>query len=167
MYIQPDVPALVLLHHIIGKYPRKQRGPVITLDDLLYPDVQHVSAEVIFGESGKDVQTEGFKTRLREVKSSSSKGLDSFSIVAKHITPKAISGLLLPLRSIMAETETTKTMGLEAPTQNPKKKGKKGKEDKIKAADVVVQTKRQVQVDTDHYANNSYRSLFSVLTSKR
>ncbi|ESK84634.1 u3 snornp protein utp20 [Moniliophthora roreri MCA 2997] len=184
------------IHHIIVHVTTGDNEEQFTTLDDCVADVAHVSAEVVFGESGKEVQAEGFKTKLREVKSSTSKGLDSFSIVAKHITPKAISGLLLPLRSIMAETETTKTMGLvdevlkyianglnsnkhldpkellglchtlitqnskflqEAPTQNPKKKGKKGKEDKNKAADVIVQTKRQVQVNTDHYANNSYR----------
>jgi len=51
-------------------------------------DVVHVSAEVIFGESGKDVQNEGFKTKTREVRSSASRGLDSFAIIAKYITPQ-------------------------------------------------------------------------------
>ncbi|KAI0045527.1 hypothetical protein FA95DRAFT_1561038 [Auriscalpium vulgare] len=73
-------------------------------------DVAHVSAEVIFGEPGKDVQSEGFKTKMREVRSSSSKGLDSFAIMARFISPPKISGLLLPLRAIMQETEALKIM---------------------------------------------------------
>lgn len=75
-------------------------------------DAAHVSAEVIFGESGKDVQSEDFRTKMREVRSSSAKALDSFAIMAKHITPSGISGLLLPLRSILHETQSLKSMQL-------------------------------------------------------
>ncbi|KAJ8454750.1 hypothetical protein ONZ51_g12850 [Trametes cubensis] len=80
-----------------------------TLDDCVN-DVAAVSSEVIFGESGKDVQSEGFKTKMREVRSSSSKGVDSFALLAKYITPPKISSLLLPIRNILQETETLKVM---------------------------------------------------------
>ncbi|KAI0316098.1 armadillo-type protein [Amylostereum chailletii] len=79
------------------------------LDDCV-ADVAHVSAEVVFGEPGKDVQNEGFKTKMKEVRSSSSKGLDSFGIIARFITPSKISGLLLPLRRVMQTTEALKVM---------------------------------------------------------
>jgi U3 small nucleolar RNA-associated protein 20 len=59
---------------------------------------------------GKDTRSEGFKTKSREVRSSSSKGLDSFSILAKHVTSGKISALLHPIRAIMQETETLKTL---------------------------------------------------------
>jgi U3 small nucleolar RNA-associated protein 20 len=78
--------------------------------DSCVEDVTHISAEVIFGEPGKDVQSEGFKTKMREVRSSCSKGLDSFAIIAKFITPSKISNILRPLRSIMQETEALKVM---------------------------------------------------------
>ena len=52
-------------------------------------DVAHTSAEVIFGESVKDIQSEDFKTKMREVRSSSTKGMDPFAIMAKYITPAA------------------------------------------------------------------------------
>ena len=73
-------------------------------------DVAHISAEVIFGEPGKDVQSEEFKTKMREVRSSGSKGLDSLAIIAKFITPSKISSLLRPLRAVMQETEALKVM---------------------------------------------------------
>ncbi|KAH7929562.1 hypothetical protein BV22DRAFT_1191955 [Leucogyrophana mollusca] len=158
------------------------------LDDCVN-DIAHVSAEVVFGESGKDVQSEDFKTKMREVRASASKGLDSFAIAAKHVSPSRISCLLLPLRSIMRETGSLKTMqqvdevlrriggGLNANTrltptellvlchtlisQNarflqevpsvPKSNGKNKKND------AIVQMKRKVVVETDHYANNSFR----------
>jgi U3 small nucleolar RNA-associated protein 20 len=75
-------------------------------------DVTRISAEVVFGESGKDEQSEGFKTKMREVRSSFAKGLDSFAIMAKYVTPSNISGLLSPLRSIMQETQSVKTIQL-------------------------------------------------------
>jgi U3 small nucleolar RNA-associated protein 20 len=79
------------------------------LDDCV-DDVAHISTEVIFGEPGKDVQSEGFKTKMREVRSSGSKGLDSLAIIAKFITPSKISSLLRPLRAVMQETEAVKVM---------------------------------------------------------
>ncbi|KAJ3554433.1 hypothetical protein NM688_g3115 [Phlebia brevispora] len=79
------------------------------LDDCVN-DVAHVATEVIFGESGKDVQSEDFKTKMKEVRSSSSKGLDSFAIIAKYITPPKISSLLVPVRNILQQTETLKVM---------------------------------------------------------
>ena len=163
------------------------------LDDCV-ADVASVSAEVVFGESGKDVQAEGFKTKMREVRASSSKGVDSFALLAKHITPPKISALLLPIRNIMQETETLKVMqqveellrriasGLnanahlvptellvlchtlisqnarflkEVPRQVSTKKGKRD--------DAIVQLKRKLAADNDHYANNSFR--YVLLTS--
>jgi len=73
-------------------------------------DVAHISVEVIFGEPGRDVQSEGFKTKMREVRSSGSKGLDSLGIITKFISPPKISSLLRPLRAIMQETETLQVM---------------------------------------------------------
>ncbi|KAL6304961.1 armadillo-type protein [Sparassis latifolia] len=157
------------------------------LDDCVN-DVAHVSAEVVFGESGKDLQSEEFKTKMREVRSSTAKGLDSFSIMAKYITPSKISNLLLPIRNIMKETETLKVMqqvddllrritgGLNAnqhlvPVEllvlchtlisqssrflkdAPVSRNFQGK----KQSDAIVQTKRHLDVESDHYANNSFR----------
>lgn len=73
-------------------------------------DVAHISAEVIFGEPGKDVESEEFKTKMREVRSSGSKGLDSLAIIARFITPSRISSLLRPVRAVMQETEALKVM---------------------------------------------------------
>lgn len=73
-------------------------------------DAVHVSAEVIFGRSGKDVQSDTFRSKMKEVKGSSSKGMDTFAVLAKYITPSASRELLLPLKAIMQETESAKTM---------------------------------------------------------
>jgi U3 small nucleolar RNA-associated protein 20 len=154
--------------------------------DACVNDVAHVSSEVIFGESGKDVQHEDFKTKMREVRSSSSKGLDSFAIVARFITPPKISSLLLPLRSIMQETESAKIMllveevlkrissGLNSNkhlvplelltlcntliSQNAKflKQAPPRRKSHAKG-DAIVQTQRHEAIEVDHYANNSFR----------
>ncbi|KAI0070349.1 hypothetical protein K474DRAFT_1670178 [Panus rudis PR-1116 ss-1] len=157
-----------------------------TLDDCVF-DVAHVSAEVIFGESGKDVQHEDFKTKMREVRSSSAKGFDSFAILAKFITPPKISTLLVPIRNILHATETLKVMqqvedllrriagGLNANqhlkpadlislcqtliTENSRflKQAPTPKEKREKKDAAIVQLKRSRDADADHYANSSFR----------
>ncbi|KAJ7756392.1 armadillo-type protein [Mycena maculata] len=171
-----------LLVHVSSEEHSETFG---NLDDCVN-DVAYVSAEVIFGESAKDVIADEFKTKMREVRSSSSKGLDAFGIVAKYITPPRISSLLVPLRAIMQETESIKVMqlveevlkrvtnGLNAnkhliPTellvlchtlisQNARflKQAPVRRKGRAKG-DAIVQIKRQVAEETDHYANNSFR----------
>ena len=176
-----------LLVHLISP---ENLGRFTNFDDCV-EDVAYVSAEVIFGESGKDVRSEGFKTKMREVRSSSSKGLDSFTILAKNITPGKVSALLRPVRAIMQETETLKILQLVEEvlkkiaggvnsnervspanllslcqsliTQNAKflqaapvvkknrSRSKKGEDS------AIVQLKRTSHVDSNHYANNSFR----------
>jgi U3 small nucleolar RNA-associated protein 20 len=151
-------------------------------------DVAHVSAEVVFGQSGNDVQSEDFKTKMREVRSSSAKGLDSFAILAKYITPSNISGLLFPVRAIMRETQSAKTIqlveevlrrmasGLNANkhlsppellvlchtliSQNArflKDAPSSQKQKKAVKRDAIVQLKRHMTTDADHYGNNAFR----------
>ena len=160
------------------------------LDDCVN-DVAYVSSEVIFGESGKDVQAEGFKTKMREVRASSSGGLDSFAIMAKNITPPKISSLLVPIKNVMHETESVKVMGLVDEvlrrvamglnsnphltppellvlcntfiSQNAKflQQTPSRRKQSVKG-DAIVQTKRKVETNVDHYANNSYRYVYFV-----
>lgn len=178
------------IHSVLVHVTSGERASTFhTLDDCVN-DVASVSAEVIFGESGRDVQAEGFKTTTREVRSSSSKGMDSFAILAKFITPPKISSLLLPIRNILQETETLKIMqqveellrrvagGLnssahliptellvlchtlisqnarflqEVPKARPRGKGRR------RGTDALVQVKRRLPSDADHYVNNSFR----------
>ena len=153
-------------------------------------DAVYVSAEVIFGQSGKDVQSDTFRTQMKEVKNSSSKGMDTFTILAKHITPAASKELLLPLKAIMQETESAKTMqaveevlrrmssGFISNTnfspadilafchtlisqnarffQESVQTRKRKPKGKI-SEDAIVQTKRQVDIEHNHYAHNSWR----------
>ncbi|KAH0588866.1 hypothetical protein H2248_004657 [Termitomyces sp. 'cryptogamus'] len=155
------------------------------LDDCVN-DISYVSAEVIFGESGKDVQSEDFKTRMREVRSSASKGLDSFAMTAKFITPSKISSLLAPLKAIMQETASLKVMNLVEEvlkrvagglnsnkhlipqellvlcntliTQNARfLKQITTRRKKAVKDDAIVQIQRQEAIKIDHYAINSFR----------
>ncbi|KAF8991462.1 armadillo-type protein [Cyathus striatus] len=175
-----------VVHSLLVHITSNENAENFGILDNCVNEVAFISTEVIFGESGKDVQSEGFTTKIREVKASSSGGFDSFQIMAKFITPSKISSLLSPLRAIMNQTEGMKTMqqveevlkritiGLNSnkhlvPTelivlchtlisqnarflqQAPVKKKGPGKND------AIVQTKRLVTVDSDHYSNNSYR----------
>lgn len=181
LHVLAHVTHALLVHVTTGEHSESFQ----TLDECVN-DVAHVSAEVVFGESGKDVQAEDFKTKMREVRSSSAKGLDSFALMAKHITPPKISGLLAPLRAMMQETESIKVMnlveevlkriatGLNAnkhlvPTellvlchtlisQNARflKQAPLQRKSHPKG-DAIVQIKEQVAKEVDHYANNSFR----------
>ncbi|OCH91059.1 hypothetical protein OBBRIDRAFT_887230 [Obba rivulosa] len=180
LHILAFVTHALLVHVTSGEHASQ----FINLDDCVN-DVAHVSAEVIFGESGKDVQAEGFKTKVREVKSSSSKGFDSFAIIAKCITPSKISNLLLPVRNILKETETFKVLqqvddllrriagGLNAneylvPTEllvlchtliSQNARFLKHTPQRNDAGKDIggIQMKRKVDLEVDHYANNSFR----------
>ena len=181
LHVLASVTHALLVHVTTGEHAKSFE----TLDECV-KDVAYVAAEVVFGESGKDVQAEDFKSKMREVRSSSAKGLDSFGIVARFVTPPKISSLLAPLRSLMHETESVKTMNLveevlkrvagglnsnkhlvpkelivlchtlisqhakflqQAPSR------RKGKQ----KGDAVVEMKRNVVIEADHFANNSYR----------
>jgi U3 small nucleolar RNA-associated protein 20 len=172
-------------HAIMVQVTSPEHADTFTLLDDCVNDVAHISAEVIFGESGKDVQAEDFKTKMREVRGSSSRGLDSFALVAKVISPNKISSLLAPLRAIMQETESFKVMqlveevfkriasGLNSnrhlvPTelivlchtlisQNAKFLKQTAPKNTTPKGDAIVQLKREVGADVDHYANNSFR----------
>jgi U3 small nucleolar RNA-associated protein 20 len=96
-------------HSILVHVTNEPSNAFAHLDDAA-EDVAEVSAEVIFGQSGRDAQGEDFKTKMKEVRGAASKALDSFALVAKHIAPRSITRLLIPLKSIMHETEVLKVM---------------------------------------------------------
>ena len=181
LHVLAFVTHALLVHVTSGEHAKSFE----TLDECV-KDVAYVAAEVVFGESGKDVQAEDFKSKIREVRSSSTKGLDSFSIMARFVTPPKISSLLAPLRSLMHETESVKTMNLIEEvlkrvagglnsnkhlvpkelivlchtliSQNAKflQQAPSRRKGKQKG-DAIVQMKRDATTETDHFANNSYR----------
>ncbi|KAF8706717.1 Down-regulated in metastasis, partial [Rhizoctonia solani] len=173
-------------HSILVHVTTGDHAPRFSVLDDSVSDIAHISAEVVFGQSGKDVQTEGFKTKMREVRSSASKGLDSFMITAKYITPARIATLLAPIRSIMHETVAIKPMqqvedvlrrvasGLNASvnlqsidviglchsliSQNAKfLKQRPIKKQHKRKTDFDIELKRDTAPDTDFYASNSFR----------
>lgn len=107
----PQLHVLAYVTHALLVHVTKEESVEMfkNLDNCV-EDVAHIAVEVIFGEPGKDVQSEDFKTKMREVRSSGSKGFDSLGIIAKFISPLKISSLLRPLRAIMQESETLKVM---------------------------------------------------------
>lgn len=156
------------------------------LDDCVV-DVVNIAAEVIFGESGKDLQAEGFKTKMREVRTSTSKGLDTFQLVARLISPAKMSQLLLPLREVLQTTATLKVLqqaddtlrriasGLNSNDrlgpgellvlvhtlvgQNAMFLKPKARSSKVERAkkSFHVDMKRAVKKDVDHYAANAHK----------
>ncbi|KAI0035598.1 armadillo-type protein [Vararia minispora EC-137] len=183
----PHVHILAFVTHaLLVHVTAPEHAKVFAILDGCVPDVVHISSEVVFGEPGKDVQSEGFKTKVKEVRSSASKGLDSFAIMARHITPRKISGLLLPLRGVMQETEALKTMQLVDDVLRRIASGLNSNEHlvppellvlchtlisqnakflqnlptpqrKDKRGDAIVQLKREEVTAVNHYATNSFR----------
>ncbi|KAI6117784.1 armadillo-type protein [Pisolithus thermaeus] len=108
----PHLHVLAFVTHAILNYvtAAERQEEVFTDLDGCVDDIAHVASEVVFGESGKDVQHEDFKTKMREVRGSASKGLDTFALTAKYVSPGRISALLRPLRSVMEVTTSAKPM---------------------------------------------------------
>ena len=78
--------------------------------DTAVQDAVEISAEVVWGESGKDVETEGFKSKMREVKGASSRGYDTFQLVSRLASPGKIATILGPVRDVMHASQAVKTM---------------------------------------------------------
>ncbi|KAG8958312.1 U3 snoRNP protein [Tulasnella sp. 419] len=149
--------------------------------------IAQVAAEVVFGQSGRDVLSEGFTTSVREVRGSSSRGLDTLGILARHVNSSKVGAVLEPCRAIMHETEALKVMNLVDDVLRRIASGLNGNPllstnellvlchtlmsqnaqflnanvpKKRKAAvrsDILVDIKVKRTVETDHYANNSHR----------
>jgi len=108
----PQLHVLAYVIHAIISYvtaPERKEDTFADLDACV-DDIAYVASEVVFGESGKDVQSEDFKTKMREVKASASKGLDTFALTARYVSPAYIGALLRPLRSVMEVTTSAKPM---------------------------------------------------------
>ena len=72
--------------------------------------VARIASEVIFGQSARDPQSEGTQITFREVRGTATRGPDMFAIMAKHISSSKIRALLDPVRSLLHETESAKTL---------------------------------------------------------
>lgn len=189
----PQLHVLAYVTHALLTHVTSSDRADAAFDDLdgCIDDIAHVASEVVFGESGKDVQHEDFKTKMREVKGSASKGLDCFALSAHYVSPNRISALLLPLRSVMEVTNSIKSMqqvdevlrrianGLNANarlgppellvlchtlvSQNAKflqeaeRKTTTPAKGRGRKDDHIVQTKRKIVANSDHYAHNAYR----------
>lgn len=150
-------------------------------------DAVSVSAEVIWGESGQDVATEGFKTKMREVRGALSRGNDTFQLVSRLVSPSKIGAVLAPVREVMHVSQAVKTMlqvdevlrrialGLNAnalinPTDilnlsysliNGNSQFLRAKKKEAKSAKPAdrfqVQMKRKEKEDEDMYPQNAYK----------
>jgi U3 small nucleolar RNA-associated protein 20 len=148
-------------------------------------DAVQVSAEVIWGESGKDVESEGFKTKMREVRGAASRGFDTFQLVSRLVSPGRIRTILAPLREVMHASQAVRTMqhvdealrrialGLNANDQlqpedilglcfslvsgNSSYLRSKGKARAVSEDRFTVQMKRNAQEENDFYSLNAHK----------
>lgn len=175
-----------VVHAILDRVTSPDVSTVFGALDACAADIAHVASEVIFGQSGKDVQSEGFTSTVQEVRGSSSKGLESFTILARSVTATLLSTLLSPIKGILHETAASKTMhlvddvirristGLNANQhvtdidrlslchtlveQNADflQATRSRKENKVRKV-FAVQTKRRLGNDEDYYSINKYK----------
>ncbi|KAF9234002.1 armadillo-type protein [Melanogaster broomeanus] len=163
----PQLHVLAYATHALLTYVTSSDRKTEAFTDLdgCIDDIAHIASEVVFGESGKDVQHEDFKTKMREVKGSGSRGLDCFALSARYVSPNRISGLLLPLRSVMQVTNSAKPMQQVDEVFRRIANGLNSNarvtppELLVKARKTIalVQMKRKIVAESDHYAHNSYR----------
>lgn len=99
----------VVTHAILAFVTTEDPERFSNLDDAV-TDIVTVSAEVVWGKSGQDVTSEGFKTKMREVRGANSRGYDNFQLVARLISPNRVNNILVPLKHIMRETSAVKPM---------------------------------------------------------
>lgn len=99
----------VTTHSILVHATTEARARFSDLDDAV-EEAARISAEVIWGESGKDVESEGFQTKMREVKGASSRGLDTFQLLSTLASPTKIAAILAPINDIMRASQKAKAM---------------------------------------------------------
>ncbi|WWC87549.1 uncharacterized protein L201_002439 [Kwoniella dendrophila CBS 6074] len=99
----------VTTHAILVQATTQASDRFSNLDDSVELAVS-VSAEVIWGESGKDVSSEGFKTKMREVRGATSRGFDTFQLLSQLVSPNKMSIILSPLREVMHSSQAVKQM---------------------------------------------------------
>ncbi|WVQ83544.1 hypothetical protein IAT38_005685 [Cryptococcus sp. DSM 104549] len=106
----PQKHVLAVTTHAILVQATTQAGQRFgNLDSAVELAVQ-VAAEVIWGESGKDVAAEGFKTKMREVRGATSRGFDTLQLLATLVSPSKIGAVLAPLREVMHASQAVKPM---------------------------------------------------------
>ncbi|CAK9786718.1 hypothetical protein CC85DRAFT_329402 [Cutaneotrichosporon oleaginosum] len=106
----PQKHTLAITVHSILVHATTEAGDRFANLDEAVSDAVEVAAEVIWGESGKDVATEGFKTKMREVRGALSRGNDTFQLVSRLVSPSKIAAVLAPVREIMHVSQAVKTM---------------------------------------------------------
>jgi len=101
--------AAVVTHSILVLATTEHAERFSDLDEAVN-DAVRISAEVVWGESGKDVANDGFKTKMREVRGASSRGFDTIQLLSRLVSPAKISVVLAPIREIMHASQAVKTM---------------------------------------------------------
>ncbi|ORX36413.1 hypothetical protein BD324DRAFT_651653 [Kockovaella imperatae] len=101
--------AAVTTHAILARATTDAAESFGDLDDSV-EDAVRISAEVIWGESGKDSQNDDFKTKMREVKSAPSRAFDTFQLLAKLVQPTKIATILAPIREILHVSQAAQSL---------------------------------------------------------
>ena len=101
--------AAVVTHSILSLATNEAPERFSDLDDAV-GDAIRLSAEVVWGESGKDAVAEGYRTKMREVRGAPSRGHDTFQLLSRLVSPAKIAIILAPIRDIMHTSQAVKSM---------------------------------------------------------
>lgn len=101
--------AAVVTHSILNLATTEAAELFSDLDDSVN-DAIRISAEVVWGQSGKDAADEGYKTKMREVRGATSRGYDTFQLLSRLVSPAKISVVIAPIREVMHASQAVKTM---------------------------------------------------------
>ena len=98
--------AAVTTHSILSMATNDASDRFSDLDEAI-EDVVTITSEVIWGESGRDATSEGFMTKMREVKGAMSRGFDTFQLLSRLASPTKLSVILAPIQDVLHGSQAT------------------------------------------------------------
>lgn len=98
----------ILAYNVHGVLVHLMDHASLTLLDRGVDEIVAIAAEDLFGATGEDRETVEYKTKVKEMRQS--KSLDTYERLASIVAPHRINSLLTPLKQIMEQTETPRSM---------------------------------------------------------
>ena len=99
----------VTVHTILDRATAAQSDVFADLDMAVEAAV-YIASEVIWGESGKDAAAEGYRTKMREVRSATTRGFDMLQLLSKLISPTKLPSIFVPIYEELRSTQHAKAM---------------------------------------------------------
>ena len=101
--------AAVTVHAVLSRAVSESADTSTNIDEAI-EDVTEIGAEVIWGHSGREVLEDGFRSKTREVKSASSRAMDTLQLLARLVSPERLISLIAPVREILRVTQAVQPL---------------------------------------------------------